>query len=65
MIIRMATQEAMVTSTGSAAMVLHGNTTIQGPGWLSIKSTSSNGILVSQGATLTVEDITLYRFLGG
>ena len=32
MIIRMATQEAMVTSTGSAAMALRGNTTIQGPG---------------------------------
>ena len=57
--IRMATQEAMVTSTGSAAMVLRGNTTIQGPGWLSVKSTSNNGILVSQGATLTVENITL------
>ena len=48
MIIRMAAQEAMVTSTGSAAMVLRGNTTIQGPGWLSIKSTCSNGILVIQ-----------------
>ena len=63
--IRMATQEAMVTSTGSAAMVLRGNTTIQGPGWLSIKSTSSNGILVSQGATLTVENITLDVLGGG
>ena len=63
--IRMATQEAMVTSTGSAAMVLRGNTTIQGPGWLSVKSTSSKGILVSQGATLTVENITLDVLGGG
>ena len=63
--IRMATQEAMVTSTGSAAMVLRGNTTIQGPGWLSVKSTSNNGILVSQGATLTVENITLDVLGGG
>ena len=63
--IRMATQEAMVTSTGSAAMVLRGNTTIQGPGWLSVKSTSSSGILVSQGATLTVENITLDVLGGG
>ena len=63
--IRMATQEAMVTSTGSAAMVLRGNTTIQGPGFLSVKSTSNNGILVSQGATLTVENITLDVLGGG
>ena len=63
--IRMATQEAMVTSTGSAAMVLRGNTTIQGPGWLSVKSTSNNGILVTQGATLTVENITLDVLGGG
>ena len=57
--ILLATKDAMVTSTGSAAMVLRGNTTIKGPGFLSVRSTSSTAILVSQGATLTVEDITL------
>ena len=65
MIIRMAAQEAMVTSTGSAAMALRGNTTIQGPGFLSVKSTGSYGIYVTQGATLTVENITLDVLGGG
>ena len=63
--IQVAKNDLMVTSTGSAAMVLRGNTTSQGPGFLSVKSTSSNGILVSQGATLTVENITLDVLGGG
>jgi surface protein len=57
--IQVAKNDLMVTSTGSAAMVLRGNTTIQGPGFLSVKSTSGNGILVSQGAKLTIENIVM------
>ena len=63
--IQVAKNDLMVTSTGSAGIVVRGNTTIKGPGFLSVKSTSSNGILVSQGATLTVENITLDVLGGG
>ena len=63
--IQVAKNDLMVTSTGSAAMVLRGNTTIKGPGFLSVKSTGSYGIYVTQGATLTVENITLDVLGGG
>ena len=63
--IQVAKNDLMVTSTGSAAMVLRGNTTSKGPGFLSVKSTGSYGIYVTQGATLTVENITLDVLGGG
>ena len=57
--IQVAKNDLMVTSTGSAGIVVRGNTTIQGPGFLSVKSTSGSGILVSQGAKLTIENIVM------
>ncbi|MBP3765325.1 MAG: hypothetical protein J6H19_06035, partial [Bacteroidaceae bacterium] len=63
--IQVAKNDLMVTSTGSAGIVVRSNTTIKGPGFLSVKSTGSYGIYVSQGATLTVENITLDVLGGG
>ena len=57
--IQVTKNDLMVTSTGSASIVVRGNTTIKGPGWLSVKSTSGSGILVSQGAKLTIENIVM------
>ena len=57
--IQVAKNDLMVTSTGSAGIVVRGNTTIKGPGFLSVKSTSGSGILVSQGAKLTIENIVM------